>query len=101
MKCARSTTLSVLALLLAALFNLPAHAQTARAQVQGIVTDSTGASVPRATVTLLNVNTGVSTVRQTSDSGLYLFDLVNPGSYSVTVEATGFPKFTQPNVQVQ
>ena len=40
-------------------------------------------------------------VRQTSASGLYLFDLVEPGSYSITVEASGFGKFLQENFPVQ
>src|SRR5581483_12515300 len=48
-----------------------------------------------------NVNTGVRVARQTSDTGLYLFDLVDPGTYTVTVEATGFAKYIQENIVVQ
>lgn len=88
-------------LLLGLLLGVLASAQSNRAQLRGLVTDSSGAVVPNATVTLLNVNTGVSTVKKTSDTGLYLFDLVQPGTYTVTVEATGFPKFTQPSIPVQ
>ena len=40
-------------------------------------------------------------VRQSSDTGLYLFDLVDPGAYTVTVEAAGFNKFIQENITVQ
>ncbi len=76
-------------------------AQTNRAQVRGLITDSAQAAVPNAVVTLLNVDTGVTTVRNSSDTGLYLFDLVQPGNYTVTVEAPGFPKFTQPGIQIQ
>ena len=76
-------------------------AQSYRAKISGLVTDQTAAVVPGATVTLLNINTGVKVVRNTSESGLYLFDLVDPGTYSVTIEATGFVKFIQENVQVQ
>ena len=54
-----------------------------------------------ATVSLLNVNTGIKTVRTTSETGLYLFDLIDPGSYSVTIEAPGFTRFIQENIQVQ
>jgi hypothetical protein len=75
--------------------------QTNRANIQGLVTDSSGAVIPGATVTLLNTKTGVITTRKTSDTGLYVFDLVEAGSYTVTVEATGFPKFTQPGLEVQ
>ncbi len=79
----------------------PGLAQDYRARVQGIVTDQTQAVISGSTVTLLNVQTGVKTVRQTSDSGLYLFDLVEPGTYSLSVEAVGFGKFVQENILVQ
>jgi hypothetical protein len=76
-------------------------AQSYRAKVSGAVTDQTGASVVGATVTLSNVNTGIKTVRTTNEAGSYLFDLVDPGTYTVTVELTGFSKFNQENVNVQ
>ncbi len=76
-------------------------AQEYRGRVQGFVTDASQASVPGATVTLLNVNTNVRTNRQTGSDGHYLFDLVLPGRYSLAVEASGFAKFIQENVQVE
>ncbi|HLH04737.1 MAG TPA: carboxypeptidase-like regulatory domain-containing protein [Bryobacteraceae bacterium] len=76
-------------------------AQTYRATIRGIVTDSTGSNLPGATVTLLNTKTGVSTTKQSDSSGLYVFDYVDPGTYTVTVEATGFGKFTQENIVAQ
>jgi hypothetical protein len=57
--------------------------------------------LPSATVTLTNVNTGVTGTKQTDTSGLYVFDFVDPGTYTVSVEATGFGKFLQQNVSVQ
>ncbi len=86
---------------LCVLFASLAMAQDYRARVEGVVTDQSKAVIAGATVTLLNVNTGVRTVRETSASGLYLFDLVEPGSYSITVEASGFGKFLQENFPVQ
>lgn len=76
-------------------------AQDYRGRIEGIVTDQTKSVIAGATVTLANVKTGVRTVRQTSDTGLYLFDLVEPGEYSVTVETPGFGKFLQENIVVQ
>jgi len=76
-------------------------AQSYRAKISGIVTDPTGAVVVNAAVTLLNVNTGVKVVRNTSETGLYLFDLVDPGTYSITIDLTGFAPFVQENIQVQ
>ncbi len=76
-------------------------AQEYRGRVQGSVTDSTQAAVTGATVTLSNLNTGVSSTRLTSDQGRYLFDLVLPGKYRVTVQLQGFNKFVQENVVLQ
>jgi len=76
-------------------------AQDYRGRIEGLVTDQTKSVIAGATVTLANVKTGVRTVRQTSPTGLYVFDLVEPGEYSVTVETPGFGKFLQENVVVQ
>ena len=54
-----------------------------------------------AGVTLRNAKTGVQTTRQTNESGLYLFDLLEPCWYAVSIELTGFSKFTQENIEVQ
>jgi hypothetical protein len=77
------------------------HAQDYRAKVQGIVSDSSQAVVAGATVTLLNINTGIRATRQTSEIGQYLFDYVEPGSYSVVIEVPGFSRFVQENMLVQ
>ena len=74
------------------------NAQDYRGRIQGVVHDSSQAVIAGATVTLLNANTGVSTIRQTNETGHYIFDLVEPGSYSVAVESPGFAKFVQTNV---
>jgi hypothetical protein len=73
-------------------------AQDYRAKVQGIVTDPSQAAVAGASVTLRNVNTGIEETRQTDSTGHYLFDFVQPGTYSVTVQAAGFQKFVQTNI---
>lgn len=62
--------------------------------------DSTGAAIPGAKVTLLNNRTGVEVVRQSNETGRYLFDLVEPGSYNLTVENTGFSKFVLEDINV-
>jgi Carboxypeptidase regulatory-like domain/TonB dependent receptor len=58
--------------------------------VTGTVTDPTGAAVPNAKITLTNTNTNVSQNASTSIQGTYRFAFVAPGTYSVTVNATGF-----------
>jgi hypothetical protein len=101
MKKARFVFSVVCIFALLALLTPAGPAQSFRARVQGIVTDQSHAVVVNATVTLSNINTGIKTVRQTSVTGLYVFDEVDPGSYSVTVENTGFSKFLQENIVVQ
>ena len=76
-------------------------AQDYRGRIEGVVTDESKAVIAGSTVTLLNVNTGVRVIRQTSETGLYLFDLVDPGTYTVSIEATGFTRFIQESIVVQ
>src|SRR2546423_12600630 len=49
-------------------------AQSYRGRIQGQVTDQSSAVVVGASVTLLNVNTGLQATRQTSGTGVYLFE---------------------------
>ncbi|MBS1877193.1 MAG: TonB-dependent receptor [Acidobacteria bacterium] len=77
-----------------------AVAQDYRGKVQGTVTDPTQAAVTSASVTLKNVNTGIETVKETDSAGHYLFDFVQPGTYSITIAASGFQKHVQDNITV-
>lgn len=88
--------------LLLGLLNLTAvNAQDHRARVQGVVADSSQAVVAGANITLRNVETGVIAARQSNEFGKYLFDYVEPGTYTVSVESTGFSKAIQENVVVR
>ena len=95
----RRFSLSIFSLLF--LFTTLSFAQDYRGRVEGIVTDQTKSVIAGSTVTLSNVNTGIKIIHKTSDTGLYLFDLVDPGSYSITVEQPGFGTFVQENIVVQ
>ena len=97
----RSILSLLLLLLLCTASTQIAPAQDYRARVQGLVTDSTQAVVVGAKVTLTNINTGISAVRETRPDGQYVFDLVEPGTYSVSVELAGFNRFVQENILVQ
>jgi Carboxypeptidase regulatory-like domain/TonB-dependent Receptor Plug Domain len=70
-------------------------AQVDRASLTGTVTDSVGAVLPGATVTVTNTATSVSSQQQTTASGSFLFVNLIPGSYDVTIELTGFKKSVQ------
>lgn len=67
----------------------PSFAQY-RGSLQGTVTDSTGAVVPGAKVTLTSGDTNISRDTTTSEGGVYTFPNLAPGRYTVKVEQTGF-----------
>ena len=79
--------------------------RSARAQasagITGTVTDPSGAVVPNAQVTATNEGTSVSAHTVTSSAGTYSFKGLNPGKYTVTVEAQGFKKGVQQEVNVE
>ena len=70
-----------------------ASGQGTTSRVAGTVQDSNGAAVAGARVTLTNEATGVSFTTETGDSGVYAFDLVQAGKYTVMIERQGFKKF--------
>jgi hypothetical protein len=67
-----------------------AHAQAGQADAQGIVSDSTGAAVAAAQVTLRNIDTGETRLVTTPTDGRYRFPAIPPGNYSITVKASSF-----------
>ena len=79
-------------LLLAVLLSLAAtvSAQTFRGTILGTVTDTSGAVVAGAKVTVRNVNTGLERTTQTSADGSYAVPELPIGSYDVTVMLKGF-----------
>jgi len=68
------------------------------ALLRGTVTDSSGAIIPNATVTMTNVATSVAEKRPTDESGRYLFASLKPAAYTAKVEATGFKTLIRENV---
>lgn len=101
MQLVRFAAKTVGSLFLLLLLAVAGWSQSYRGRVQGLVADPTQAVIGGATVTLLNTGTGVKVVRQSTETGLFLFDSVDPGTYSVTVEMVGFTKFIQENIVVQ
>jgi hypothetical protein len=73
-------------------FAVSAFGQTGTSSLSGVVSDQQGKAVVGANVTLMNVATNASRTTQTTDAGVFLFDLLPPGEYRVEVEAAGFRK---------
>src|SRR5436305_14573146 len=70
------------------------HAQTITGSVNGTVTDPSGAVIPNAKVTAINVDTGVTTETTTNGEGIYNIRFLQIGNYKVTVDSTGFAAST-------
>ncbi|MBO0725559.1 MAG: carboxypeptidase regulatory-like domain-containing protein, partial [Blastocatellia bacterium] len=75
-------------------------AQDFRATITGRVTDSNKAAVPNAKVSIKNLGTNEITSATTDSGGDYRAPFLRPGSYSITVEATGFKKVTRDKVEL-
>lgn len=69
--------------------------------IRGKVTDPQGAIVPNATITVTNVGTNKAETGETDSDGGYRFSNLQPGTYTVTINATGFGAFTQEKVVVE
>jgi len=70
------------------------------ATIDGTVTDSTGAVVPNVTLTLVHNATGLNRQTTTNSVGAYRFGNIGIGSYTLTVLAPGFQKFTKTGIQI-
>src|SRR5882724_12356958 len=90
----------VLALTLA-MFATSAMAQSSTTgSIEGQVTDPNGAAVKGATVTATSPNLITPQSATTGDEGRYLISALPPGKYKVTVDASGFGKFSKDDVAV-
>ena len=75
-------------------FLSPALLAQTNAALSGIVTDQTQAVLPGATITANNIHTGIKTTTKTNEAGVYSFPSLQPGSYEITAEMSGFQKLT-------
>src|SRR5260370_27825572 len=72
------------------LVTLPGRSQTTSTEILGLVTDSSGAVVPGAKVTITRVSTGETRSAVTNPAGEYTFPLIEIGEYRVHAELPGF-----------
>lgn len=73
-------------------------AQVNTAQINGTVSDTSGAVVPKVQITVSNPATGFSRSTTSSDTGTYTFALLPPGTYDIRVEIQGFQTVVQKGV---
>ena len=75
--------------------------QAVKGTLLGTITDSSGATVPNAKVTINDASTGFARSTQTNESGNYIFPDLPPGTYTVAVEIAGFKRSSRSEVVVQ
>jgi hypothetical protein len=75
-----------------------ATAQVTTGSILGTVHDSTGAIIPGATVTVTDNGKGTTSVKKTDDNGNYDVEFLIPGTYSISVEMTGFKRSVSNNI---
>ena len=92
-------TMSVLFWLLLA--SVSAYSQAVNGTLVGTVTDSQGAAVSGAKVTITNPATGTNRGSATDGGGGFVFALLPVGVYNLNVEQTGFRKFQRNNIRLQ
>lgn len=69
-------------------------AQSSKGTITGLVSDTSGAAVPGTTVVLNDNQRNLSRSATSNDSGIYRFDAVDPGVYSVEFKKQGFQTYT-------
>ncbi len=71
------------------------YSQSFTAAIRGTVTDSTGAAVPGAKVTITEAERNVPHPATTDAAGRYVVTALPPGGYNMSVESPGFKKYSQ------
>jgi len=92
--------LFLLCLLLVATIAVDSRAQAVYGSIAGTVTDSSGAVVPDATITIRSVDRNTTDTVQTNDSGFYIKDRLLPGIYEVKVEKPSYKQSVLAGVTV-
>src|SRR5690242_16144115 len=88
--------------LLAVLLSIPLglHAQQYSGSITGTVTDSTGAAIPGATVTVTNTGTNAKVTQTSGGGGDFTFAQLPVGTYEVQVSQGNFKQFVETGVVV-
>ncbi len=77
------------------------RAQTYMATLEGLVTDSSGAVIPGASVELVNEGTNLKLTTKTDERGYYFYKFLQPASYKLTVTVSGFETFVRSGMALQ
>ncbi len=97
----RRTGIFVGILLLCLALATPSAYGQAQARLTGTISDSSGAVIPGAEVTVTNVATGIVNTTNSNETGTYIFPFLAPGNYDIAVTTPGFKKFSQTGVAME
>src|SRR5713226_1296458 len=90
-----------LAVVMLCVFSLqPAYGQTVTSSLSGTVADTSGASVPDAKVVLMNEGTMTSQTATSNASGYFSFVAIQPGKYTLRVQAKGFANWEEKSITI-
>ncbi len=92
--------LALIMTLLLSFFSLSAMAQEITATVNGQITDSTGATVSKADITLTNLATKEARKVQSNDEGYYALTFIKPGIYDLSVKMQGFKEYLNTGLEL-
>jgi hypothetical protein len=84
-----------------AIFTLPLNAQSTYGSISGTITDTSGAAVPGATITVTNLSTAEKRNQNSGDDGHFTFVNLFQGQYRIDIEKQGFKHFIRPGIIVE
>jgi hypothetical protein len=90
-----------IAFALAVLLAAPAFGQLGVGAISGLITDSTGAVIPGAGITVVNTATNFTQTSVTNESGIFRVPGLQPGNYRVTIEAEGFKAYVRDDLTLR
>lgn len=78
----------------------PARAQTTTGDILGTVTDTSGGVIPGARVTVTNTGTNIARSTTSAANGDFVFNLLQPGTYKVSVTAPNYSAFAVSGIEL-
>ena len=93
------TRLFTIVILALGLF-VPVFGQTF-GDISGAVKDATGAAIPAAQITVINVDTNATRTVASNEAGFFSFPALTPGTYNLKAEKAGFKTVNWPDILIQ
>src|SRR5579864_5899696 len=90
----------MLRLLLLPIFCFPALAQNVTGSITGTVVDKSGSQIPGVNVKLTSESTAATREAATDPAGNFQFNVIQAGSYTLTVEHPGFKRYEKKNIEL-